>query len=493
MRAAWSSSTTLAIVRNMARARYGRQQSVRKLSSGKRITRAADDAAGLGVAANLTARTKSLRVARDNAESAVQAVQMADGGMAEIQVMLIRLKELAMQSASETISDQERAAAQAEASALLGQIDSTAWTTRYNDIPLLAQAHLDVAFVLDTSGSMGGEIQSVRDSIAAFRQAFVDAAIDVQFGLAAMCGGVDMQDSVAQVVDIGDGNFESALATLPIIGGAVDPYSALVNTSGVNDFNGDGDDFSWRADVARHLIVVTDTFQESHLIPGDPPQADVATDLTTGGFTVHVIAPNAQHGTYSTITSQTGGGIFDIGDGTGSGIPAALDSISTNLTGGGVLPNEAIDVQVGIHNTENDQISLGLPADASQVGLGLTGLSVATRDDALDALGTLDTAIANASGIRARIGAAQRRLGHTINYQSVAIEDETAALSRIEDLDYAAEVGELALHEILSSASMSLLFDHLNTKRNLVLSLYGQQSDDARAGPDRGGTFSATL
>ena len=493
MRAAWSSSTTLAIVRNMARARYGRQQNIRQLSSGKRITRAADDAAGLGVAANLTARTRSLRVARDNAESAVQAVQIADGGMAEIQVMLIRLKELAMLSASETIGDNERVAAQAEVNALLGQIDSTAWSTRYNDIPLLAQAHLDVAFVLDTSGSMGGELANLTASITDFRQAFIDAAIDVEFGLAAMRSSLDAQDGVDLVSDIGSASFEAALASLPLAGGSVDAYSALVNVTGVNDFNGDGDVFTWREDVAHHLIVVTDTNREVQYIPGNPSQADVAQDLTAGGFTVHVISPTTTHVTYSTITSQTGGSIYDTGGAAGAGIPAAMDAISTNLTGGGVLPNEAVDVQVGIHNTENDQISLGLPADASRIGLGITGLSVATRDDALDALGTLDTAIANASGVRARIGAAQRRLGHVVNYQTVAIEDETAALSRIEDLDYAAAVGELALNEVLSSASTSLLFDHLAAKRELVLSLYGYHTGGDGKARDRGGGFSATM
>jgi len=493
MRAAWSSSTTLGIVRHMARARYDRRQSIRQLSSGKRITCAADDAAGLGVAVNLEARTRSLKVARYNAESAVQAVQMADGGMAEIQVMLIRLKELAMQTASETISDNERVAAQAEVNALLGEIDSIAWTTRYNDIPLLAQAHLDVAFLLDTSGSMVGELANLTASITDFRQSFLDAAVDVQFGLAAMRGSLDSVDNVNLVVDIGGANFESALASLPLAAGSVDAYSGLVNVTGVNDFNNDGDVFGWREDVARHVIVVTDTHQEVPFIPGDPSQAEVAADLTAAGFTVHVIAPPSKHGSYSTITTQTGGSIFSTGDPAGNGIPDAMDSIATNLTGGGALPNDAIDVQVGIHGTENDQISLGLPADASQVGLGLTGLNVTTREDALEALGTLDTAIANASGIRARIGAADRRLGHTINYQTVAIEDETAALSRIEDLDYAAAVGELILNETLASASTSLLFDHLDIKRNLVLSLYGYQLGNDGGGEDRRGTFSAAF
>jgi len=478
----------------MARARYGRSKNIRQLSSGKRITCAADDAAGLGLAVNLDARTRSLRVARYNAESAVQAVQMADGGMAEIQVMLIRLKELAMQSASETISDNERVAAQAEVNALLREIDHIAWSTTYNDIPLLAQAHLDIGFVLDTSGSMGGEIATLQSSITNFRQAFVDAGVDVDFGLAAMRTSLDNVDCVDIDNDIEQSGFEGALASLGLAGGAIDAYSALVNVSGADDFNGDGDVFSWREDVARHLVVVTDTGQETSLIPGDPPQSEVATLLSSAGVTVHVIAPDARFSTYSDITNQTGGGLYSLGDFSGSGIPDALDAISANLTGGGDLtPNEPIEVQVGIHDTENDVLALGLPADATKVGLGLSGVTVATRETALDALGQLDEAIEVASSIRATIGAADRRLGHVIAYQSVAIEDETAALSRIEDLDYAAAAGELILNETLSSVATSLLFDHLENKRDLVLSLYGYQTRNDGGGRDRGGGFSATL
>jgi flagellin len=493
MRAAWSSSTTLNIVRHMARARYSREKTVEQLSSGRRINRAADDAAGLAVATSLNSRVRSLRVARTNAETAEQALQIADGGMAEIQVMLIRLKELAMQAATETVSDAERAFMQAEVGELLGAIDSAAWTSTYNGIPLLAQAHVDVAFVLDTSGSMGGEKATLVASIQAFRQAFIDAGVDVNFGLAAMRTSLDPVDGVDRVVDINGGGFEAALAGLPLAGGAIDAYSALVNVSGANDFNGDNDVFSWRQDVAHHIVVITDTGREAEMIPGDPTQAEVGADLAAEGVVVHVIAPPNQAGGYNVITGATGGSTYDLGGAAGAGIPAALDDISSNLTGGDdLLAGDPLEVQVGIHNTEHDKIDIGLAADGTVVGLGLSGTTVSTRQDALEALDAVDAAIGEASAVRATLGAAQRRLDHVVNYQSDAIENETAAQARIEDLDYASASMDMAIAQILSNASTSMLFEHLSMKREMILSIYGQESR-ARQGPGRGGGLNARM
>lgn len=473
MRAAWSSSVTLNIVRYIARARFSGDRSVDQLSSGLRINRAADDAAGLAVSASLDAHVRSLNAARGNTETGQSVLQIADGGVAEIQSMLVRLKELSMQSASETVNDTERAILQKEVNELLGAIDSVAWATTFNGQPLLAQLHVDVAFLLDTSGSMGGELATLLSSVADFRQAFVDAGIDANFGLAAMRSSLDATDNVDRVVDIGGAGFEGALAGLPIAGGTIDAYSALVNVTGADDFNGDNDVFTWRSDVARHVIVITDTGQETQVIPGNPTQAEVAAQLATTGVVVHVIAPPTQAGTYSELTGQTNGSLYSLGDGAGSGIPTALDDISNNLTGDGdILVGEPIEVQVGVNNTSNDRIDINLAADTTVVGLGISGTSVATRQGALDALTSLDGAIQSASEVRANIGAAERRLQHVANHQSDAIVNETAAQARIEDLDYAQASSDQAISQMLASASTQMLSHHLGTKREMVLSLY---------------------
>jgi len=489
MQSVWSDSVTLGIVRHLARTRYGQSRGIDKLSSGKRVIRASDGAADLALSVGLHTRIRSTNVARRNATAARSALQIADGGVAEIQVMLIRLKELAMAAATETVGTSERGMMQLEVNQLVDAIDQIAWTSTYNGNVLLAQTHVDVGFVVDVSGSMGGELATLQSEIASFRQQFLDAGIDVEFGLAPYRSNLDPVDGVIITNDIDQAGFDAALGSLTLGGAAVDPYSALVNVSGANDFNGDGDIFAWRDATAHHLIVLTDTGQEVSQIPGDPSQAEVAAQLSAAGMTVHAIAAGAQ-ATFTDIAAITGGSTHSIGA-NGSGIPAALDAIASDLVGGGdVDVADMLTVQVGIHDTDDDRINLLVPTDATAVGLGIGGISVATRDAALEAIDDLDGAITEASTVRATVGAVQRRLEHTMSYQDISIINETAALSRIQDLDYASAMGDYLLNETLANAATQLLGHHQQAQRDHVLGIYGSL---AGAGGGGGGRLNGTL
>ncbi len=107
-----------------------------RISSGLRITRAGDDAAGLGVAENLSALTQSLRMAMRNTNDGISVVQTAEGAAAEISSILKRMRELAVQSASETLADQERLYVNDEFLALGAEIDRIAEVTEFNGVAL---------------------------------------------------------------------------------------------------------------------------------------------------------------------------------------------------------------------------------------------------------------------------------------------------------------------------------------------------------------------
>ncbi|MBI5494553.1 MAG: flagellin FliC [Deltaproteobacteria bacterium] len=113
------------------------ESSMSRLSSGYRITKAGDDAAGLGVSANLVAQIRSYGQAARNAADGVSLVQTAEGGTAEVSNILTRMRELAMQSASDGIRDTERGYVQTEAAALILEIDRIAQTAEYNGVMLL--------------------------------------------------------------------------------------------------------------------------------------------------------------------------------------------------------------------------------------------------------------------------------------------------------------------------------------------------------------------
>lgn len=123
--------------RNLGRSTRGLQQSMEKLSSGYRINKAADDAAGLAVSDNLRADVRSLDQAKRNAQDGVSLVQVAEGGLQETSNMLIRLRELAIQAASDTIGNVEREFLHKEFVELRDEIDRIAMTTDFNGTLLL--------------------------------------------------------------------------------------------------------------------------------------------------------------------------------------------------------------------------------------------------------------------------------------------------------------------------------------------------------------------
>lgn len=110
---------------------------IRKMASGERITRAGDDAAGLAISENLKSQIRSTRQSKRNANDAISLIQTAEGGLSEISNIIIRLRELAVQSASDTIGDTERGFSDIEFQQLKEEIDRIARSNEFNDIHLL--------------------------------------------------------------------------------------------------------------------------------------------------------------------------------------------------------------------------------------------------------------------------------------------------------------------------------------------------------------------
>ncbi len=108
-----------------------------RLASGNRITSAGDDAAGLSISENLRAQIRSLHQAERNANDGISFVQVAEGGMNEVQNILVRLRELTIQAASDTIGDRERGFINEEYQSLTGELDRIANVTNFNGTPLL--------------------------------------------------------------------------------------------------------------------------------------------------------------------------------------------------------------------------------------------------------------------------------------------------------------------------------------------------------------------
>ena len=123
--------------RNLGSTRISMNKALEKLSSGQRINRAGDDAAGLAISENLKAQIKGLGQAERNAEDGISLVQIAEGALGEVSNILIRLRELSVQAASDTIGSTERKFLNVEFEQLTSEIDRIANSTEFNRVPLL--------------------------------------------------------------------------------------------------------------------------------------------------------------------------------------------------------------------------------------------------------------------------------------------------------------------------------------------------------------------
>ncbi|MDD9938074.1 MAG: flagellin [Myxococcales bacterium] len=141
--------------RNLARTQHALSQNMGRLSSGLRINSAADDAAGLAISENLKAQIRGLGQAERNAMDGISLIQTAEGAMNEISGILTRMRELAVQSATDTLGDTERGFLQTEFSALVSEVDRIANVTEFNGVNLLdtSAGTLDFQVGINNSGN----------------------------------------------------------------------------------------------------------------------------------------------------------------------------------------------------------------------------------------------------------------------------------------------------------------------------------------------------
>ena len=190
------------VQRNLKVSNASQEAEFSKLSSGKRITKAADDAAGLAIAKKLEAETKGLRVASRNANDAISMVQVAEGGLNETSNILTRLRELSIQAGSDTVGDAERGYLSLEYEQLVQEADRIAKTTAFNGRPLLQGEGSMLQFQV---GAYGGQ-----DNIIELDAGQTDASVE-SLGI----GGSNVRDK------------QDALDNLERIDGAINKVSAF--------------------------------------------------------------------------------------------------------------------------------------------------------------------------------------------------------------------------------------------------------------------------
>jgi len=172
------------------------EKAMERLSSGKRINSASDDAAGMAVAAKLRADVRSLNQAVRNANDAVSLVNTYDGASAEIETILVRMRELAVQTANGTYEDADRALAQEEIDALAGEIDRIATNTTFNRQAIASGSGGSSGTFTFRVGPQGGSADDVDVNLASLQASDLGSTGVASLEIGSASGASDAVDAI---------------------------------------------------------------------------------------------------------------------------------------------------------------------------------------------------------------------------------------------------------------------------------------------------------
>ena len=391
-------------------------KSTEKLSSGYRINRAADDAAGLTISEKMRKQIRGLDQASTNAQDGVSAVQTAEGALTEVHSMLQRMNELAVQSANGTNAQSDRQAIQDEIDQLATEIDRVSETTKFNEIYLLKG-----------------------NSQTAAKSTFMQSGY-------ATTNGVNFYREGAVAADklTGD-DLKKALAS----------GEKLYTTAAANA--GDKQDAGDLAIKGKDYDYVTKLYDED----GKEVSAEnILAGMKADGKT----AANSYY------TSDAGKKGNDAGQNVAVAKATAAKTDGTGfLQQFNVNGELSFNLHVGADSATNNKIAVNIES-MSAAGIGVKGLKVDTEDDATAAIDRIAEAVAKVSSQRSALGAVQNRLEHTIDNLDNVVENTTSAESRIRDTDMAEEMVNYSKNNILAQAGQSMLAQ-ANQSTQGVLSL----------------------
>ena len=383
-------------------------KSTEKLSSGYKINRAADDAAGLSISEKMRKQIKGLTQASSNAQDGVSAVQTAEGALTEVHSMLQRMNELAVQSSNGTNSQTDRKAIQDEIDQLTSEIDRVSETTKFNETYLLKgdPTKADTAYFMESKYNVTNGIYAEGSATEITTATDLEKAI--KDGKKLYTEAYDKADNKQTADKIAVKGTNYAYVTK-----LYDKNGKEVSAQNIQDSkNADG--------------TAADKYYTSSA--GEAGATAPATNM-------EITAANAKNFTKG----------YEVNG-----------SISFSL-------------HVGADSAEDNKIVVNIDSMSAK-GIGVYGLKVDTEDDATAAIDRIAEAVQKVSSQRSTLGAAQNRLEHTISNLDNVVENTTSAESRIRDTDMAQEMVNYSKNNILAQAGQSMLAQ-ANQSNQGVLSL----------------------
>ena len=471
-------------------------KSTEKLSSGYKINRAADDAAGLSISEKMRKQIRGLTQASANAQDGISAVQTAEGALNEVQDMLQRMNELAVKAANGTNSETDRTYIQNEIDQLTTEIDRVSETTKSNEAYLLkGDSSVAKTYVYSYGSVTAATKATVKD--AAGLDNIVDKTTTLQFQVEFDVSAASVDQNALAKALVSQGVTASRYNRWDAVNGkaaATDTFSLTLNGDAAQNYKvaatKDGTDGKFDILDANNKKIATITVSGGTVkkATSDIPNQSVSAVITGAKATAAKVKGEAaayydKDG--NRISANALDRYFSVGsDGkvhSRADAPMVYDAVGnlTTLKAGDVSAEKTLTgdltltLHVGADATTNNQINLNLAAMSAK-GLGVNGLRVDGGDDsnALSAIETIKEALQKVSTQRSALGAVQNRLEHTISNLDNVVENTTSAESAIRDTDMATEMVKYSNNNILSQAGQAMLAQ-ANQANQGVLSLLG--------------------
>lgn len=433
------------------------EDSMEKLSSGYRINKAADDAAGMAISQKMRTQIRGLEQASRNASDGVSVIDTAEGALGEVEAMLQRMRELSVQVTNETYTEEDREQAQHEIDQLNQEIDRISTDTEFNTKKLL-NGDADRQTYTNTSCV---EIISVSDSVLANQY---DITVVEAGTKATVTGGAIDPDGIGRTpaagtvtlngekIQLGEGtSLAACFEALKKLGESVD----ISVTSDGNISKGSTLSFtSLYAGSARPVELYCDneelatylgisSSEDGMIARGTDAEIECGEQFDANTVTV------APDGNDVTITARDGFEMrFTIRE---DALEDGVSDLSAKLS---VIDAGPIVLQIGAN--EGQTIVANIPRlDTETLKTAL--VNVQSTNGASKAIDIFDAAINKVSSVRAKLGAYSNRLAHSITSLDASDENLEGSLSRIEDLDMAKEMTSFTQLQVLQQAGTSML------------------------------------
>jgi flagellin len=474
--------------RNVTNTNNDLATSLQRLSTGLRINSAKDDAAGLGIVDRMTSQIRGMNQAMRNANDAISLSQTAEGAMQESSNILQRMRELSVQSANDSNSTADRGNIQKEITQLQSELNRIASTTTFNGNNILdgtfsgakfhvgsnANETISVTIGNLSANSMGayqstslanvGTITAASDFTATDLNNVAAATMTVT-GLASSDVTYAANASAAEIAQ-GIENVKADTGVSASASTSVDiDYAAAVAVGEAVSFdlsavNGAGTAQGSTVNISHTLTSTTDLSGLRDAVNAESTRTGVSASLNTAAGTI-------------TLTNSDGHNIFinSVSNGTADDAVLSVGATAATFVSTATLSNDdttaantdavVVGGQVSTNSSSSFTVTGTVPtfaaADLTGSLTSVADVDVSTQAGSNTALTVLDEALRNVSDARADLSAVQNRLEFTISNLGSVAENVTAARSRVQDADFAAETANLARSQILQQAGVAML------------------------------------